>query len=94
MCGEVVHAQKEANSSRMLFSNNRCLALTVGASQEQARLGARRSYDNPPLGPAISGNGRRVFHELESEDVDEESDGGIVVMDHDRYKLKKRHRQF
>ena len=75
----------------MLVSEDCGLALTVCTSQEQAGLGSRRTHHDPALGAAISGYGRRVLDEFEIQDVDEESYRCVVVMNHNRHKLKERH---
>ena len=41
------------NAPSVLVSYDRALTLTVRASQEQARLRARRANDDPALGPPV-----------------------------------------
>jgi hypothetical protein len=93
MDSEVVYAQKESHTARVLVSNDCGLTLTICTGKEEARLGAWRTYDNPALRATVGGHGRRVLDELELQDVDEEPDSGVIVMDDDRYKLKKAHRR-
>jgi hypothetical protein len=80
---EVVYAKKEADSTTMLVANDIALLLAVCPSQQQAGLRARRSHYYPPFGSAIVGRGRRVFHQLELQDVDKEPDRGLILMNED-----------
>ena len=51
----------------------------------------RSLYPSGPP-PTVGGRGGRVFDEFELQNVDEEPNRGVVVMNHDRHKLKKSHR--
>jgi hypothetical protein len=93
MSSEVVHAKEESHTSGVLISNDCGLALTVCTGQEQARLGAWRTYNNPALRATVGGHCRRVLDELELQDVDEKPYGRVILMDHNRYELKIAHRR-
>src|SRR6185369_7779622 len=89
---EVVDAKKEANPARVLVSDDCSLTLAVGTSQQQARLGTRRTNHDPALRLTIGGHGRRIFHELEPQDVDKEPNRRLILTNHNRDEVKKSHR--
>ncbi len=85
---EVVNPQKEPDPARELIPDRTRLPVTVRLSEQQRAGRAGRPNDHPPLGPSVVGQGRRVFDELEAEDVHEEPDGTVVIVDDQRELLK------
>jgi hypothetical protein len=88
---KIVYAQEEADTAAVLVPYELGLTVTVCACQQQARFGARRSHDHPALGSTIGGLCACIFHQLELQDVNEESDRWIVLMHQNRYELQMGH---
>jgi hypothetical protein len=63
----------------------------VGAGQQQSRLRTAGPDDDPPLGDAGPGQRRVVGHQLEAQDVDEETDGRVVLVDQNGDQLQAAH---
>src|SRR5918994_1719978 len=83
-CLEVVDTKKQPDSTCVLAADGVDLSLAVGLSQQQPGLRLRRSDDDPTLRTSLVRGRRRVFNEVESQCVDEESDGVVVVLDNQR----------
>jgi len=87
---EVVNAIEQPDASRKLVTDRLGLPLSVCASEENARLTARGPNDDPPLGPAIIGQGRTVLHKVEAEDTDEKLNRRTIVRDDHGHQVKMR----
>ncbi len=66
--------------------------VAVGTGQQEACLGVGGPDHNPPLGPAIVGERRRIVDKFESKDTNEELDCRVVVVNDDGDQFQKRHR--
>jgi hypothetical protein len=64
----------------------RCRSPSAPGEQD-AGLTPGRANDDPALGTAVIRQGRRVLHQLELQDVDEEANGRVVIADHGRDEL-------
>ena len=89
---EVVYAKEHADPPGELLANDSGLRLAISPRQENAGLAPRRTDDHPTLRPAVVGQGWRVFDKLELQGVNEESNGTVVVADHECDELEMRHR--
>ena len=78
---KVLNAQKEADTTGVLATDDRSLIVTVGLRQQEAGDRTRRSDDDPPFRPSIVGVRRRVLDELETKLVNEEGDRLVVITD-------------
>jgi hypothetical protein len=78
---EVVDAQEQPDATRELVADGPHLPLAVRAGEQERGRGAGRSHDHPALRTSVVGQGRRVLHELEAENVNEESNCLVVVVD-------------
>ena len=67
--------------------------VAVGAGQQEACLRVGWPDDNPPLGPAIVGERRRIVDKFESKDTSEELDRRVIVVNDDGDQFQKRHRR-
>ena len=67
--------------------------VAVGTGQQEACLGVGGPDHNPPLGPAIVGERRRIVDKFESKDINEELDRRVVVVNDDGDQFQKRHRK-
>jgi hypothetical protein len=85
---EVVDSQEEAHAPGMLVPDDCGLAFTIRTGEEETRLRASWTHDNPALRPAVGGDGGLVFNELEPQDINEEPDRRVIVSDHERDKLE------
>lgn len=66
-----------------MLPDGQSLAFPVSPGQQQARHGAWRTDNHPPLRAPIVRQGRGVLYELEAQQVHEEPDRWIVLTDHD-----------
>ena len=66
-------------SAGELLADGGGLMLAVGTCEQDAGLASLGTNDDPALRPAVVGQRRRVFDQLELQHVDEETDRGIVV---------------
>jgi hypothetical protein len=80
---EVFNPEEESYASSNLVSHSGFLLWTLRTSQDDARMSASRTYDDPPLGVTEFGLGRRVFEQLQAEDPNEERDGRVIVVNQD-----------
>jgi hypothetical protein len=81
---EVVDPKEQADSACVLASDSVNLVLAVCCGQEQPGLCPRRFDDDPTLRTSIVRRCRRVLDQVESQCVDEEPDGAVVVLDDQR----------
>ena len=81
---EVIDPEEEPDTVADLVAGRRGLPLAVRAGEQDAGLAPGRPDDDPPFRPPVVGQRRRVFGQVESEDVREELDGPVVVVDDDR----------
>lgn len=88
---EVVDVEKKANAAGVLVADHRRLLFAVGARQQQSGLRAGRAHHDPALRPPVCRERRRIFNEIEAQHVDKESDGGVVVVDHESHEVEKGH---
>src|SRR5688500_11405950 len=89
---EIVDAQEHSDATGELLTHNACLFVAVGTRQQDACLAPSGANHNPTLWPTIIGQRRRVFHDFELQHVNEETDGCVVVPDHQRDEFEMRHR--
>jgi hypothetical protein len=88
---EVVNPKKQPYSACDLIANDSLLALTVSTGEQDSSFASHGTNHDPPLAAAVIGQGRRVFHDLETEGVYEKSDGRVVVLHNKRDERKIRH---
>jgi len=88
---EIIDAQEHTDATRKLLAHNACLLFAVRTREQNACLASIWTNHNPTLRAAIIGQRRRVFHQLELQDVNEEADSRIVVPDHQSDEFKMRH---
>src|SRR5215204_438482 len=88
---EVVDTKEQPDSTCVLAADGIDLSLAVGLSEEQSGLRLRRSNDDPTLRTSIVRGRRRVLYEVESQCVDEEFDGVVVVLHDQRGVLDVHH---
>ena len=80
-CVEVVNPQEQPDSTCVLAANGVDLCLAIGFGEKEAGLRLRRSNDDPTLRASVIRPRRRVFDKFESQGIDEEPDGVVVVLD-------------
>jgi fructosamine-3-kinase len=88
---EVVDLQKETDPAGQLVSYDRHLVVTVGAGEQDARVGPGRPDDDPSFRAAIVGERGRILDQLEAEHVDEEGDRRVVLVNDDGHQVHVRH---
>ena len=88
---EVVDAQEEPDPSGRLLPDRRRLVVAVGASEQDAGLGAGRANDDPSFRAAVVRQRRGVLDQFEPEHIDEELDRRVVLLDDDRDQPDVRH---
>jgi hypothetical protein len=86
---EVVDPQEEPDPPGELISYGPLLSVTVSSSEQKPAQGAGWPHDDPPLGVTVAAGGRRVLDELETEEIDEEPDGFVVVVDEESELLEE-----
>src|SRR5262249_47930484 len=85
---EVVNSQEHSDAAAKLLPHNACLRVAIGTRKQDAGLARMGANHDPTLRTTVVGQRRRVFHELELKDVDEETDGRVIVPDHERDQFK------
>ena len=76
---EIINPQEETDPAGKLFAHGRDLTLAISAREQDARRRAGRANHDPAFRPAVVGEGRHVFHELELQDVHKEIDRRVVL---------------
>jgi hypothetical protein len=66
--------------------------VAVGTCEQNACLASNGTNHNPTLRATVIGQRRCVVHQLELQDINEETDSRVVVPDDQRDKFKMRHR--
>ena len=91
---EIVDAQEEPDATCELVTNRSRLSVTIGFRKEQTGAAivpvaaTGRADDDPSLWATVVGQRRPIFYELESESLDKESYGFVVVVNDQRDKIK------
>src|SRR5262249_27591266 len=88
---EVVHAQEESHATRKLAAGDRGLTLAICAREQNPGNSPSRPNDDPSFRPAIVRQRWNVLNELELQDVDEETNGGVIVPHDERDELEVSH---
>jgi len=88
---EIIDAEEHSDAAGELLADGSRLLLAVSACEENAGLAARRPDHHPPLRPAVVRLGRSILHELKLQDVNEESNGAVVVTNDKRDEFKMGH---
>lgn len=78
---EILDTEEQPDTASELVTNRTGLAFSVRLGQQQPGRCPWRPHDDPTLRSSVIGQRRRVFNELEAEDVDEESDRIVIVID-------------
>ena len=90
---KIVHAQEHADAIGELPAHNACLYVAIGTREQNAGLASPWTNHDPTLRATVIGQRRRIFHQLKLQDVNEETDSGVVVPHHQRDEFKMRHRR-
>ena len=87
----LVVTPEPVDATGVLVADDGRLLLAIRARKQQSGFGTGRPDHHPPFRTAVVGQRRRIFRELEAENIDEEPDRGIVVMDNERDEMKMGH---
>jgi hypothetical protein len=85
---EVIDLEKEPDAVARLTADNRGLAITVGLGEQHASLRARGPDHDPPLRPSLIRDRGRIVDQVETQRIDEERNGGVVLVDHKSHESK------
>ena len=85
---EVLDAKEQPDPASELATDEGSLPVTVGAGEHEAGAAFGRSYHDPPFRAPVGRLGRGVFRQHEPQRTGEELDGGVVVVDDQRYELE------
>ncbi len=80
---KVINMKKETDTASELVTNRWLLVWPIGPGEENSGGCVGRANDYPSFGSAVAGERGFVFDEVESENVDEESNRLVVLVDDD-----------
>ena len=69
------------------------LGPAIRLRRQESCCGTGRAHDHPALRTPVVGERRRVLDEIETQRPDEELDGGVIVVDHQRRELDMHRRK-
>ncbi len=90
---EIIHAEQEAGPAGELIANGTGLGPAIRLRRQESCYGTGRAHDHPALRTPVVGERRRVLDEIETQHPDEELDGGVRVVDHQRRELDMHRRK-